>query len=61
LFRYLPKYLQDEEACNTAEGGEELNEINEKIVEYLENKWRVITTRQVARFTVISVPLVSDS
>ncbi|KAL5253903.1 hypothetical protein ACHWQZ_G013608 [Mnemiopsis leidyi] len=60
-FQYLPKYLQDEEACNTPEGGEELNEINQKICDYLEEKWRVISTRQVARFTVISIPLITES
>ncbi|XP_063682032.1 pyridoxal-dependent decarboxylase domain-containing protein 1-like isoform X2 [Bolinopsis microptera] len=60
-FQYLPKYLQDEEACNTLEGGEELNEINEKLCQYLGDRWPVIATRQVAKFTVISIPLVSET
>ena len=60
LFRYLPKYLQDEEACNTLEGGEELNEINEKLCQYLGDSWPAIATRHVAKFTVISIPLVSS-
>ena len=58
--RYIPKYLQDEEACNTPEGVEELNEVNEKICDYLSCSWgELITIRPLAQFSVISVPLVS--
>ena len=50
--RYLPKYLQDEEAAATPEGIEELNEINMKLADYLvsvstkKKKWLKLTSNE---------------
>jgi len=58
--QYLPKYLQDEEACSSAEGKEELNSINTKLVDYCAQLYPCIEGRDVGDYCTISIPLMSE-